>query len=134
MEESILTSTKKILGIDESYTAFDLDILTHINSAFATLAQIGIGPENGIYVEDDTLVWEALTGSDPLLNGVKTYVFLKVRLAFDPPGTSFHIGAVEKQIQELEWRLNVVYERTGWVDPLPDLDLVDDLVLDGGTP
>jgi hypothetical protein len=119
MEKSILNSTKKILGIAEDYTVFDLDIITHINSAFSTLTQLGVGPANGFMIEDATPVWADFIESDLQYNSVKSYVFLKVRQLFDPPATSYLISAVERQIQELEWRLNVHREEAGWVDPNP---------------
>lgn len=105
--QSILDSTKKILGLDSDYIAFDLDVMTHINSALSTLQQIGVGPVNGFMIEDATAEWGELLGGDVRLNSVKTYVYMKVRLAFDPPGTSFAITSIEKQVQELEWRLQV---------------------------
>jgi hypothetical protein len=137
MEQSILISTKKILGIAEDYTVFDLDIITHINTAFSTLTQLGVGPANGFMIEDETTVWsdfitdyptgqyEAPSGDDLQYNSVKSYVFLKVRQLFDPPTTSYLIAATEKQIQELEWRLNVHREETGWTDPEPPYLLED---------
>ena len=132
MEQSILTSTKKILGIEASYQAFDLDILTYINSAFSTLNQLGIGPEDGFMIEDATPTWDSFIGSDSRLNSVKNYVYLSVRLIFDPPATSYAIEALNQQKKELEWRLNVYREGTAWVDPDPEL--TEDLVLDGGEP
>ena len=120
MEQSILTSTKKILGIAEDYTAFDLDIITHINTAFSTLTQLGVGPTNGFIIEDSTAVWSDFIVDDLQYNSVKSYVFLRVRQLFDPPTTSYLIAAYDKQIQELEWRLNVHREETGWVDPNPE--------------
>lgn len=121
MEQSILISTKKILGIAEDYTVFDLDIITHINSAFSTLTQLGVGPAVGFMIEDDAAVWADFIEDDLQYNSVKSYVFLRVRQLFDPPSTSYLISAVERQISELEWRLNVHREETGWVDPDPDL-------------
>lgn len=118
--DSILTSTKKILGIAEDYTVFDPDIITHINTAFSTLTQLGVGPAEGFMIEDDTPVWVDFIGDDLQYNSVKSYVFLRVRQLFDPPSTSYLIAAYERQIQELEWRLNVHREETGWVDPDPD--------------
>ncbi|ADD81012.1 virion structural protein [Rhodococcus phage ReqiPoco6] len=109
-DESILTSTKKVLGIDAEYDAFDLDVKMHINSAFATLNQLGVGPEEGFMIEDETATWGDFIGVDKRLNSVPTYVYLKVRLAFDPPSTSFVIESQKKQLEELEWRLNVVVE------------------------
>jgi hypothetical protein len=121
MEQSILTSTKKVLGITEEYTVFDLDIITHINSAFSTLTQLGVGPAEGFMIEGAAETWDAFLAEDFQYNSVKSYVFLKVRQLFDPPQTSYLISAVERQIQELEWRLNAHREETGWVDPDPDL-------------
>jgi hypothetical protein len=127
MEQSILISTKKILGIAEDYTVFDLDIITHINSAFSTLTQLGVGPAQGFMIDDATAVWADFIVDDLQYNAVKSYVFLKVRQLFDPPSTSYLISAVERQIQELEWRLNVHREETGWVDPDPNPIYPEDL-------
>jgi hypothetical protein len=123
--ESILTSTKKILGIAEDYTAFDTDIMIHINSVFSVLNQLGIGPVEGFMIEDAAATWDAFIGDDPRLNSVKTYVYLRVRVLFDPPATSFHINALQDEIKELEWRLNVKREDEEWVDPNP-------VVVEGG--
>lgn len=117
MEPSILKSTKKILGVGETDTSFDVDIAFHINSVLSILNQVGIGPSVGYMIEDDTATWDAFIGTDPRLNLVKTYLYLKVRLLFDPPGTSYAINAMEKQIAEFEWRLNVIREEESWVDP-----------------
>jgi hypothetical protein len=116
---SILTSVKKVLNIDASYTAFDEDILMHINSVFATLTQLGVGPATGFAIEDDTTTWDAFLGTDLRLNNVKTYVYLRVRMLFDPPQTSYLIDAMREQIRELEFRMNVYREETAWVDPDP---------------
>jgi hypothetical protein len=127
MEQSILTSTKKILGISEDYTVFDLDIITHINTAFSTLTQLGVGPTAGFMIDDASAVWGDFIGiSDLQNNSVKSYVFLRVRQLFDPPSTSYLIAAVDKQIQELEWRLNVHREETEWIDPDPDPRFMED--------
>jgi hypothetical protein len=121
VETSILTSTKKILGIAEDYTVWDLDIITHINTAFSTLTQLGVGPAEGFMIEDATAEWsDFISDGDLQYNSVKTYVFLRVRMLFDPPTTSYLIEAMNKQIEELEWRLNVHREETAWVDPDPD--------------
>jgi hypothetical protein len=127
MEQSILTSTKKILGIAEDYTVFDLDIITHINSAFSTLTQLGVGPAVGFMINDATEEWSDFIVEDFQYNSVKSYVFLKVRQLFDPPQTSYLISAMEKQIQELEWRLNVHREETGWTDPDPVDYYIEDI-------
>lgn len=109
-DDSILNSTKKILGIDKDYTAFDVDVITHINTVFAVLNQLGIGPEEGFVIEDAVPTWDAFLGDDPLLNSVKTYVYLRVRILFDPPTTSFLLESLKEQYKELEWRLNVKRE------------------------
>lgn len=118
MEASILTSTKKILGVGGADTSFDLDIITHINTAFSTLTQLGVGPVDGFMIEDADAEWEDFIGEDNRYQSVKSYVFLKVRQLFDPPTTSYLITAVEQQIKELEWRLNTNREETDWVDPI----------------
>lgn len=107
MEDSILISTKKILGLAEDYTVFDLDVLTHINSVFTTLTQLAVGPPGGFFVEDETGLWSDFITPEMNLNAVKTYVYLRVRLLFDPPTTAYLVTATENQIKELEWRLNV---------------------------
>jgi|SRR5580765_1039084 hypothetical protein len=121
MEQSILLSTKKILGIAPDYTVFDLDILTHINAAFSTLTQLGVGPVTGFMIENSDTEWDDFFGTVPdnQFNNVKTYVYLRVRQVFDPPTTSFAIQAFNDQIRELEWRMNVHREETQWVDPNP---------------
>jgi hypothetical protein len=119
MTDSILDSVKKVLGFDPSYTAFDIDVLMHINTVFSDLNDLGIGPSDGYSITDNTSQWSALLGSDLVLNRVKTYVFLRVRMIFDPPVTSFAIDAMNKQIEQLEWRISVKREGTAWVDPNP---------------
>jgi hypothetical protein len=110
-----------MLGIPEDYDVFDHDVITHINSAFSTLTQLGVGPSTGFMIEDDSAVWTDFIVDDDLeYNSVKTYIYLRVRQLFDPPTTSYLITAFDEQIKELEWRLNVHREETGWVDPDPD--------------
>lgn len=125
MENSILKSIKKILGLDSDYTVYDLDVITHINSVFSTLTQLGVGPSAGFMIEDDTATWSDFLDDDPKISSVKTYVYLRVRLIFDPPSTSYVIAALERQITELEWRLNVNREDTQWTDPDP-VGVIDD--------
>jgi hypothetical protein len=127
MTDSVLTTTKKILGLDAGYTAFDLDVITHINSALSILHQLGIGPTDGFTLVDDTTTWDEIMVIDddvpnPLLNMLKTYVYLRVRMYFDPPTTSYLITATEKQLTELEWRLGVVRESIAWTPPPVDED------------
>lgn len=102
---SILNTTKKLLGIEAEYTAFDMDVLMHINSTFATLHQLGVGPIVPFEIEDEEAVWADFILDTPNINSVKTYMYMKVRLAFDPPSTSYGITAMEAQTKEYEWRL-----------------------------
>lgn len=119
MTESILDSVKKVLGFDPSYTVFDTDVLMHINTVFSDLNDLGIGPTDGYSITDSTSQWSAFLGSDATLNRVKTYMFLRVRMIFDPPISGFAIDAMNKQIEQLEWRISVKREATGWTDPNP---------------
>lgn len=112
VSDSILNSTKKALGLDPDYDVFDLDVIMHINTVFGTLNQLGVGPDAGFMIDADSDTWVSFLGTDPRLNQVKTYVYLRVRLLFDPPGTAFLMEASKAQIQELEWRLNVQAEGT----------------------
>lgn len=109
--ESILTSIKKLLGIPEDYNHFDADLIMHINTVFMTLTQLGVGPSEGFSIEDDTATWDDYI-SDLNLHGVKTYIGLKVRLLFDPPGSSTVMESINRQINELEFRLNIEVEST----------------------
>jgi hypothetical protein len=124
MEPSILNSVKKVLGIAAEYLAFDQDIMMHINTALATLTQLGVGPATGFTVDDVSDDWsDFVDPTDHQYNAVKSYVFLRVRMLFDPPQTSYLINAQNDQIKELEWRLNVHREETGWIDPDPDVEV-----------
>lgn len=117
MSGSILNNTKKILGIAEDYDVFDTDIIIHINSVLNTVTQLGIGPEEGFMIEDSTATWVDFIGNDKRLNTVKSYVYLRVRLLFDPPTTSYLINAINEQCREMEWRLNVTREGEAWTEP-----------------
>lgn len=138
MEQSILKSTKQVLQIGPDDESFDLAIMTHINSAFSTLNDLGVGPEDGFTIEDDVPVWmDFYTDSASQLNQIKVFVFLHSRMLFDPPTTTFHLSAMEKQLEQLTWRINVKREETAWIDPLADRLSEDDIfgdliVLDGG--
>lgn len=107
MTDNILEGTKKILGLAPDYDAFDHDVMTHINTALATLTQIGVGPAQGFMIESGDEEWGTFLGEDVALNPVKTYIYMKVRMAFDPPTTAFHLSSLKEQIQEMEWRLQV---------------------------
>lgn len=103
---SILISIKKLLGIPEEYTQFDQDIIIHINSVFAVLNQIGFGPIDGFRIEDDTTEWNEYLGEDNNVSMIRDYIYLKVRLLFDPPQSSALMDAINRQIGEFEWRIN----------------------------
>ena len=103
--ESILDSIKKLIGFDPLYTAFDLDVTMHINSAFATLNQLGVGPLDGFVVTDRNNTWDSFVSDLIQRSMVKNYVYIKTRLIFDPPSTSFTITALDNLTKELEWRL-----------------------------
>ena len=126
MSNSILESTKKILGIDAAYTVFDHDIITHINSVFSDLNQLGLGPDDGFMIEDATTIWDDYLDGEFNANNIRTYMYLRVRLLFDPPSTSYLINSMHDQAKELEWRLNV--RREAELNPLPD----PPPVIDGG--
>lgn len=113
MEHSILTSIKKLLGIEEDYEYFDQDILLYVNSAIMVLAQLGIGSDDGFVCDSKSTTWSDFLGDFSDIEGVKTFIYLKTRLIFDPPQNSFLITAIEKQIEELTWRLNVRIEQKG---------------------
>jgi len=116
--DSILNSIKKTLGIDSSYTAFDPDILMHINTVFSDLNQLGIGPDEGFMIEDASPTWDDYLDGDKNTNNVKTYMFLRVKLLFDNASmTSSVVDAMERQIDKLEWRINVKREGEKWTDP-----------------
>lgn len=110
MNESILTSIKKLLGITAEYTHFDTDIIMHVNTVFMTLHQLGVGPEEGFKIQNDTAVWSEYITEDDNLEAVKTYIYLKVKLLFDPPLSSAVMEANKQLISELEWRLNIQAE------------------------
>jgi len=106
--DSILISIKKLLGIAEEYEHFDPDIIIHINTVFSILCQLGVGPEWGFQITDESQTWdEFLPYEDPRLNMVKTYIGTKVRLMFDPPQSSALKEAMTATISELEFRLNI---------------------------
>lgn len=110
--ESILTSIKKLLGIEKDYEHFDADIIMHINSVFMILTQLGVGPSEGFIIEDDSSTWDEFLPDSDLtkLSAVKSFIYLKVRLLFDPPSSSAVIESTNKLVSELEWRLNVAAE------------------------
>lgn len=118
---SILDSVKKVLGLDAGYTAFDEDVLMHINSIFMVLHQLGVGPDPPVLIENANTTWDQIFGTRTDLSAIKTYIYLRVRILFDPPTSSYVLTELKKQYEELEWRLNVQ------VDPyeIEGGDLVD---------
>jgi hypothetical protein len=131
-DESILTQTKKSLGIEELVTVFDQEIRMYINSALGTLNQLGIGPEGGFEITNSSDKWTDFLVTDLQLSPVKVYIHLRTKLLFDPPQNSWTVVAMKDEIEQLEWRLNVVREDTIPIEdtPLPDEDLA--FLLDGG--
>lgn len=104
--DSILVSIKKLLGIDAAYTAFDVDVIIHINTAFAVLNQLGVGPADGFMIEGEEEIWDDYI-TDSNFSMVKTFVYLKVRLAFDPPTSTALIESMNNMLNELTWRLEL---------------------------
>lgn len=104
---SILQDVKHKIGPSGDYEYYDTDIIDAINAALGTLTQIGVGPDDGMMIKDVTNEWEDFIDDKVTLNLVKTYVYQKVRLIFDPPNSSFVLSAIQEHIKELGWRLNV---------------------------
>lgn len=107
---SILTSIKALLGIEEDCTDYDGDIMIHINSVFMILNQLGVGPNEGFAIHDKQTTWDSYTSDDLQLESVKSYIYLKVKMLFDPPMNSIQEAAYTRSINELEWRLKVACE------------------------
>ena len=105
MEESILNTIEALVGVNADYTAFDVDIITSINTALATLHELGVGPTQGMQISHDTSVWSEFVESSTLLGLCKQYISLKTRLIFDPPTNSTVIENINGSIRELEWRI-----------------------------
>ena len=110
MQDSILMTIRKLVCGDPYADHFDTDLLVHINACFSILNQLGVGPENGFVVTDETQSWSSYIADNYSLNMVKTYVTLKVKKIFDPPLTSSVLEAMDKEISQLEWRLNVAVD------------------------
>ena len=110
MQDSILMTIRKLVCGDPYADHFDTDLLVHINACFSILNQLGVGPESGFVVTDETQSWSSYVADNRILNMVKTYVTLKVKKIFDPPLTSSVLEAMDKEISQLEWRLNVAVD------------------------
>ena len=106
--DSILISVKKMLGIAAEYTHFDADIIIHINSVFMILNQLGVGPREGFLISSDVETWDEFTNDNLTIESVKSYMYLKVGLLFDPPTSSNVLEARNRLVSELEWRLNAI--------------------------
>lgn len=113
MNESILATIKKMLGLDPSYTPFDTEIIVHINSAFMVLRQLGVGPKSGFSITGSTETWSDFIGDNGLLEALKSFIYLKVRTVFDPPSSSVAMEAMQEQLNEYVWRLNVAVDPEG---------------------
>ena len=110
--DSILSSIKKLLGITEEYEHFDTDLIIHINSVFSILTQLGIGPKDGFSIRDKTSEWSDFLNDkdDKRLEMIKSYVYMKVKLMFDPPTNSSLLESMTRFTNEFEWRANVVVD------------------------
>ena len=110
MDESILDSVKNSLGITSEYRYFDSQIIMHINSVFTILHQLGVGPNPEFSINDESATWSDFFGDTESHNLIQSYMYLRVRMLFDPPTNSFLIESMKQQIQEYEWRLNVAVD------------------------
>lgn len=105
--DSILTSIKKLLGLTEEYTHYDPDIIMHINSVFKVLKRLGVGPTKGFRIQNASNTWNEFIPDGVNLEDVKTYMYMKVKLIFDPPDSAAHIAALKESIAEFEFQLNI---------------------------
>lgn len=105
LQDSILTTIKKMLGLDVDYDAFDVDVVTHINTALMTLQQLGVGPEEGMFITGQDETWADFFAPNQMLEAVKTYIYIQVRKIFDPPTNSFVLDSLSKTAEMLEYRL-----------------------------
>ena len=119
MEEGILNLVKKVLGYNSDVTAFDQDIIMFTNSVLNILTDIGVGPSDGFRIEDDTATWEDFLGTNKRLEMCKSFVYIKVRLQFDPPQVASAVAAMEKIAEEYMTRIQ-------WIVNYPDPVLTED--------
>lgn len=112
MGDSILATIRKLLNADEFDNTFDDDIVTHINSALSDLARLGVGPKDGFSIEDESSTWNELISNNKLLSFVKDYIYLSVKLVFDPPQQASVTTSMEKRIEKLEWCISVAVDET----------------------
>lgn len=109
--DSILNSVKKLLGVSDEDGAFDSDIVFYINSVFSALNQIGVGPKETFSITGPSETWSEFTSDNKAMNMVQSYMCMKVRLMFDPPGSSIAMEAIKKVADEYEWRLHVLCDK-----------------------
>ncbi len=119
LEQSILTSVKAMMQMPEEYDDFDMELSLHINSAFSTLNQLGVGPEKPFSIEDSTAKWGDFIGDNEKIQSVKSYVYISVKIIFDPPQNSGTMEAFQERKRELEFRLNVASDKVvqPWQSP-----------------
>lgn len=111
MEESILITIKKMIGFDKDYDYFDQDLIVQINSCFAILSDLDLGPEDGFHITGKDEKWSEYTFTPSYIGMVKNYIYIKTKLVFDRPETSYAIESLTKMAAELEWRLHMESER-----------------------
>jgi hypothetical protein len=121
-DDSILDSIKKLLSIEVADTTYDIDVIVHVNSVFSTLQQLGLGPASALYIADNTTKWSDFIGANPNVAAVKSYVFMRVKLLFDPPTLSYVLQSFQAQIDQLEWRFTVAADEFAWQDPADSLN------------
>lgn len=117
--DSILYSTKKVLGLNWDYTAFDTDVIIHINTALSDLVDIGVGPAEGFAISDESATWDDFLGDNLHYEPAKTFVWLKTKTFFDPPEGRYAIAATDGQLAQMLWRLGVNRENAEWINPNP---------------
>ena len=110
MEESILKTIKQLIGCPDDFEQFDLDLIVHINSAFATLTQLGVGPKEGYRITGADNEWSEFEDDIQKLSLIKDYVYIKTRLLFDPPTSGSLMDSLKEQLKEMEWRLYILYD------------------------
>jgi hypothetical protein len=118
---SILDSVKKALGFESEYTAFDVDVIMYINATFGPLQQLGVGPDSGFTIADNTTLWIDYISRKDILGMVQVFMYMRVRMMFDPPATSYAINAIESQISQLEWRITVMAETDPVINESPSV-------------
>lgn len=127
MDDSILYSIKKLLGLDKNYEVFDEDVIMNINRVFSTLKQIGVKSEVPLLITSMTDKWGDLFGDDQeLISLIKMYTYMKVRIVFDPPSNSFVLTSLNEQIAETEWRIHIQAEGGLDVDETDDSEKTDE--------